>query len=487
MVHLVMLIDTNAPLAEVQRELVSFQRWAAEVGTGVVLEVLAIGERASWLPEGVSLSSSAVSGVRSEREPNLANALDLVASRDADAVLTVLAKEPRPGWHAHARALPDFRAVVGFGQPPPGALGQGALGAPFIGSHLALALRWLTCEFEDRSWVCACGVRRVLGVTAACSVCGATELPRVLDLAGRQLVLAPAARIHAHHLGKPLAFDAPPRVLDDTTPAGPVTIDGVNGVVRPAEPRPRKGPMEAAIAGSARCAGCDGPLIEPVRREPPDPRRFCATCVASSFRCDFCGVPVGEGGGSRWPDGRKACPVCWSSAVTDLRILDELVDRATGWMRRTLGMAVERCPVRFEHAAAICELNGLRFVPQPGLSPRPIGFYVPTAAGGPIICVEHGSPRAIAYGVVAHELTHAWQEVHWPRQVPRTLVEGLAMWVEYQALLAAGAIHAARHAERYGDPVYGLGFRIALAVEGERGPDFVKHRLHELTQWPAQG
>ena len=149
-------------------------------------------------------------------------------------------------------------------------------------------------------------------------------------------------------------------------------------------------------------------------------------------------------------------------------------------------MAPGEYVVRFEHAAAIAAMHGVDFVPQPGHTARPIGFYVPPPLGGPLVYIEHGTPRAIAYGVLVHELTHAWQWANWPREAARTLVEGLAMWAEYQALLAEGAIHAARHAERYGDPIYGLGFRLALEVEQRLGAEYVKHRLHEVTRWPPQ-
>ena len=143
-----------------------------------------------------------------------------------------------------------------------------------------------------------------------------------------------------------------------------------------------------------------------------------------------------------------------------------------------MNMILPDCPVGLEHAASIARMNGRTFVPQPGFTPRLIGFFAASlATGATAVFVEQGTPRSIAYGVVVHELTHLWQWHNWPRDRPRVFTEGLAMWVEYHALLDAGAIHAARHAELYGDPVYGLGFRIALAAERDVGFDAVDGRL----------
>jgi hypothetical protein len=219
-----------------------------------------------------------------------------------------------------------------------------------------------------------------------------------------------------------------------------------------------------------------------VTHEPPDPRRFCGPCSSAEPRCDFCNVPVGPRGGTAWPDGRKACRDCWSTAVTSTEELASLAAMGRAWMKGRLGMETPECPLLLEHAAAIAKMHGFPFRPVAGFNPRPIGFFrKPVDGATSAVFIEHGTPRAIAYGVVAHELTHLWQWHSWSRDRPITLVEGLAMWVEYHALLDCGAIFAARHSERYGDPVYGLGFRIALALEREVGFEKVTEKMQEVT------
>src|SRR5262249_54045404 len=141
-----------------------------------------------------------------------------------------------------------------------------------------------------------------------------------------------------------------------------------------------------------------------------------------------------------------------------------LARSARAWMKKKLGMEMPPCPMHLEHAQGIASMNGKHFVPG---SSRPIGFLrvpvapEPTLEGadrgeikGAALFLEHGSPRSLCYGVAAHELTHLWQARHWPIATPLVLREGLAMWVEYQALLAVGAIHNARDVERHGDPLY---------------------------------
>jgi hypothetical protein len=125
-------------------------------------------------------------------------------------------------------------------------------------------------------------------------------------------------------------------------------------------------------------------------------------------------------------------------------------------------------------------MHGRVFTAVTGFNARPIGFFRKPIDAPAGLFIEHAMPRSIAYGVVTHELTHLWQWHNWPRELALTLTEGLAMWVEYQALLDAGAIHAARDAERYGDPVYGLGFRVALAVEKDVGFDRVKDQMQHV-------
>ena len=498
--RILLLIDTRAPLGVVDREIEEWRRWAAQGGVrDLTLERIVFGARASWAPDDLTklAGSAAARGVGTETRPALREALELVATHGADATVTLVVGEPAPGWESILTKPPHFRACVTMSQEPARALGRGYLGAPFRGEHLGLALRWITRELYDRTWRCACGALRAYpdDVDAPCVACGAApELPPRLRIGGRVVLMTPGAQIFPHHVGRQLDFERPLWSLDDVAPCeGTLDVDGVVAEVRTGPPTAKGHPRPARsrakrfrpapLRGTpGQCYACEGPLAPPVQHEPPDPRRFCGVCAAAEPRCDFCNVPVGTRGGNSWPDGRKACRDCWSTGVTATEELSDLAAMGRAWMKERLSMETPDCPLYLEHAAAIARMHGRAFHPVAGFNARPIGFFrKPVEGQTAAVFLEHGTPRCIAYGVVAHELTHLWQWHRWSHDRAPTLVEGLAMWVEYHALLDAGAIFAARHAERYGDPVYGLGFRIALALERDVGFERVTERMHEVT------
>ena len=442
--------------------------WAAGLGWALESPVVLFGARAGWVGR-LDPASPSVRAIRAAAQPALGAAFERVAEAGwPDAIVVFLAGEPEAGWASTLAGRPTSTlSVVVTGPRLPAVVGQGQLGAPFRPEHAGLALRWVLCELRDRRR----DVSEVLRV-------------RTRDGGDRTIAWAPGAALFPHHRGEPLSFAAPLARYGGDVAA----LDAVIGPP-PARRRSREAaPPLRAVPG--RCAACDGAVDGTSLHVAPDPRWFCAACVASPYRCDFCGVPVGSGGGSRWPDGRKACPACWSSAVTDARELASLAAAAARWLERRMDMATPTCSLRFEHAAAIAAAHGGSFRPEPGPTPRPLGAFVRSGTlfglddARPLVFLEHGVPRAMAWGVVVHELVHSWQATHWARpdgsSPPRVLVEGLAMWVEYLALLDVGAIHAARLTERYGDPIYGLGFRIALACERKHGEAAVKHEMARL-------
>jgi hypothetical protein len=499
--RILIVLDARAPLDVVDREIGEWRTWAAESGVGdLALGRIVFGKGASWVPDDVSklAGSAAARGAGNDPRPALREALELVAAHGADAAVTLLAGEPAPGWEGALTKPPNFRACVTMSPEPARALGRGYLGAAFRGEHLDLALRWVTRELYDRTWRCACGTVRVYpdDIEAPCAACGAaSDLPPRLRIGDRVVLMTAGAQLFPHHVGRQLNFERPLRALDDVVPRdGTLDVDGVVAEIRTGRPA-RTHPPRSAHARARRfrppplrttpdrCYACEGPLVPPVQHEAPDPRRFCFVCAAAEPRCDFCGVPVGTGGGNRWPDGRKACRDCWSTAVTTTEQLAALAAMGRTWLKERLSMETPDCPLYLDHAAAIARMHGRTFRPLAGFNPRPIGFFrKPVNGQTAAVFLEHGTPRGIAYGVVVHELTHHWQWECWAHDRAPTLVEGLAMWVEYHALLDAGAIFAARHAERYGDPVYGLGFRIALALEKEVGFEKVKERMHDVSR-----
>ncbi|NDD29803.1 MAG: hypothetical protein EB084_16215 [Proteobacteria bacterium] len=93
------------------------------------------------------------------------------------------------------------------------------------------------------------------------------------------------------------------------------------------------------------------------------------------------------------------------------------------------------------------------------------GFYRPYNPEEIWLVSGLSVPRTL--GVLAHELTHAWQSENAPQQ-DRKLQEGFATWVQYHVLLNEGYASEAAVLTRYGDDDYRGGLLALLALERER-------------------
>ncbi len=90
------------------------------------------------------------------------------------------------------------------------------------------------------------------------------------------------------------------------------------------------------------------------------------------------------------------------------------------------------------------------------------------------------------YGTVCHEMTHGWQVENCPGQ-SRVLMEGLAVWVEYKALMWDGAYTKARSLNRnIADPVYGVGYRYIQKLEDQYGESGVLEQVKKIKDIPPQ-
>lgn len=88
------------------------------------------------------------------------------------------------------------------------------------------------------------------------------------------------------------------------------------------------------------------------------------------------------------------------------------------------------------------------------------------------------------YGTVCHEMTHAWQAENCPGQTI-VLKEGLAVWVEYKALMWDGAYAKARSLNRNtADPIYGTGYRFIQTIEDKYGENNVLEQVKKLKDIP---
>ena len=94
------------------------------------------------------------------------------------------------------------------------------------------------------------------------------------------------------------------------------------------------------------------------------------------------------------------------------------------------------------------------------------------------IYIEHYLPRALFQGVAAHELAHAWQSAHAPRNQPEKITEGFAEWVAYHILLALGEREEAERMSHRND-LYGQGLHYFLDLERKHGKQAVLKRAME--------
>jgi len=88
------------------------------------------------------------------------------------------------------------------------------------------------------------------------------------------------------------------------------------------------------------------------------------------------------------------------------------------------------------------------------------------------IYIIDGKNNDIVTGVVAHEMTHAWQNENCIPGQHRVLSEGFASWIQYKVYQKIGAYVMSQRMLETADPVYGVGFKRMLEWEdtlGERG------------------
>ena len=153
-------------------------------------------------------------------------------------------------------------------------------------------------------------------------------------------------------------------------------------------------------------------------------------------------------------DGVCAClePLTQALAQTLLAKVRTAVDAATS------GRVVLKSPI------AIRAVSGSRLRQMEG---EPLlGLYEDG-----VIWVSDELNRRQAFGVIAHELGHAWffenrADVNTPNEM---LFEGFAEWVSYLALLEVGDRDAAASIEHTDQSVYGRGARKLIARHRQEG------------------
>lgn len=188
--------------------------------------------------------------------------------------------------------------------------------------------------------------------------------------------------------------------------------------------------------------------------------------------CDFCGKPLNGVSYDKLNDGRVRCNDCTSSAINLLEDFQKIFLQTVTLMQNYFGIDLKvPVSVRTTDAHTIARAFGSVYKPTAGFDARVLGFARRKGKKYSIY-IENGSPRLAAISVMAHELTHIWQYIHWnekdvkklfpSRDSKDRLYEGMAVWVSIQYLYMIGEMSYAQEQElisKNRDDVYGEGFK----------------------------
>lgn len=111
-----------------------------------------------------------------------------------------------------------------------------------------------------------------------------------------------------------------------------------------------------------------------------------------------------------------------------------------------------------------------------------VGLYTGVKSGKHQVYVMKGWGRDQCAGIVAHELTHAWQQENAPYDQDLVLKEGFAMWVEYKYFDVTGAFAYAQRIRETADPVYGVGFFAVIETEDAVGANQVAEVMRKAVK-----
>ncbi|MBF6591213.1 MAG: hypothetical protein IVW57_11900, partial [Ktedonobacterales bacterium] len=188
---------------------------------------------------------------------------------------------------------------------------------------------------------------------------------------------------------------------------------------------------------------------------------------------DLCRAPVAEHH-SPLPDGQFRCVRCAVEMVVGEAEARAVYRTALTAFQHVIGEGPRAVPqlevVSRRRMGELRQRYGSAIVtagPATGVDHHILGFFV-HAHGQHTIYAEHGLPRALLLGTLAHELGHAWQAERAPGMRDALLCEGFAEWVAYRVLLSQREPAVAARATRR-DDVYGRGLRHYLEIERARG------------------
>ena len=238
------------------------------------------------------------------------------------------------------------------------------------------------------------------------------------------------------------------------------------------------------------CDCCHIPILSGYVTIDGSPKRYCQTCMDTRPRCGVCTAPLNEQGRvfTSAEGETRRCGSCLSTAIKTLKDGEPLYRQVRALLMREPGLDVDVLPaltlVGRSRMAQLHQHAGTVVEPKPATpsstdaEPQHLLGFFHRFNEQRDIYIEHYLPKALFQGVAAHELAHAWQSAHAPRNQPEKIVEGFAEWVAYRALLALGERAEAERMTRRND-LYGQGLHYFLDLERKHGKQAVLKRAVE--------
>jgi len=209
-------------------------------------------------------------------------------------------------------------------------------------------------------------------------------------------------------------------------------------------------------------------------------------------QCHFCQEPHDEVG-MILEEGKSSCPKCAENSVVGSYAYDQLAAKIHPQIESMLGKEFEIITIRAvtpSQMAAYMQgfineaegLAGNEGYLDPIHAPAITNDTVPnlgvfTRSGNKReILVINGLPEELAWEVLSHEMTHAWQDEHYPDVRDFYLVEGFAQLVA-QKICYANYQRQRLNLLYYRGDDYGHAYRVIQTLEDREGFDAVMNSV----------
>ncbi len=237
------------------------------------------------------------------------------------------------------------------------------------------------------------------------------------------------------------------------------------------------GKSDQRYSGKVSCSICSNPIKAGASfySDGISGRPYCQDCKAKYKKCVACAMPVTDNAYSDplYP----TCTFCRKTAVTTKAQLDAIYSQVRSVVKKYCGMEAPISPDRviFADISAMRNAATKRFGtdgPPIDYSGNPVGLF---SSNGNInsstISVAKGMPEIEMYETLAHEYGHACHYNHGIKDssTPLEFSEGIAEWVSYKALSAAGQTKYYYYKAKNKNSIYGGGFRKILLLEKKLG------------------